>query len=465
MKYFYLKFLSGSYRNRFYLATFLLMAVWAYLPSLGIAELKSWDEAIYAAISRTIYETGDLFHLDYHGGPYFNKPPLFFYLTVLAYHAGGVNEFTARIISVLWGVGCLFITYHLAIKLFDKKVAIISVLLLLSNYHFFKTVQQGRMESMVAFFIVLACYAFYMIIENRHWIYVFAVAIAIGVLTKGAMGLIPFIILLPFVIAYPHRLKAALNYHSIIAFVIAMILMVPWYYYQLKCYGDVYIDQAIKSQLINRISKPIEGHSEPFWYYLNTMSLHYFSNWSLLILPALICIAWGAIRKRSPQLVFITLLCWSTLLLFSFGIQTKLPWYIFTIYMPLSIVTANILLSERLGRLKHFIIVTSLISIVVFPLVKFNKQPDSLKAMKPNFEEVLNKDTRVFAFNIEYPVLNYYTDANPHIFYSLEKLMNSVDGDNTYIVLRKDDFAHIDDRFSVEILAQNLKYCFFKVVL
>lgn len=466
MKNFYRKLTSGELSERHTFLILIIMGIWIYIPSLGIAELKSWDEAIYAAISRTIYISGDYLHLQFANAPYFNKPPLFFYLTSLGYHFFGINEFSARIVSVIFGLGCLALCFEFSRRLFHRKIAFISVLLLLSNYHFFKTVQHGRMESMVAFFILLACYSFYRLQENQKWIYGVAVGIGLGVLSKGAMGFLPFTVILPFMIIFPKWRRALCSIHTLVAIVIGLCIIFPWFYGQIKIYGANYINEAIGFQLMSRITSSIEGHREPWWYYLNISSLYYFSNWSLLVLPGLLFIAWKAITTKTPQLIFTALFAWIILLFFSFGIKTKLNWYIFTFYIPLSIAVAILVdsVSQRLYYLKHLVIITSLLSILIFPLLKFKVDHNSLKSLKPVFVKELNTKSIVYSYNMSFPALNYYTNANLKMLSSLEEVGRISSNSPVFVVLQKSDFARFSGRTKGVILAENGKYVFFKTV-
>ncbi|MBN2805089.1 MAG: glycosyltransferase family 39 protein, partial [Prolixibacteraceae bacterium] len=302
----------------------MLLALWMYVPTLGLMELKSWDEAIYASISRTIFQTGDYLHLQYKGEPYFNKPPLFFYLTSWGYHLLGVNEFSSRIVSVLFGIACLILTYLFAKRLFSQNIGVIAVLLMLSNYHFFITVRHGRMESMVAFFIVLALYSFYRLMDDIKWIYAFALAIGLGVLTKGGMGLLPLLVIFPFLIFYPVWLKRMFSVHTLISIVLCLFMVLPWYLLQYQLYEAEYIRQFFDIQLVGRMKVAIEGHQGPWWYYLYRTSFYYFSNWSVLIFPGLVFIVWKSVQDKKPGNVLIAFFAWVILLLFSFGVETKL---------------------------------------------------------------------------------------------------------------------------------------------
>lgn len=449
MKKFYLQFIAGKVSCRISIAILIVMSLWMFLPSLGVSELESWDEAIYASIARDIYHTGDFINLHFNGEHYFNKPPFYMLLTSWSYY--------------LFGLGCLLIGFQLARHLFNQKIAVLSVLLMLSNYHFFRTVRQGRMESMVAFFIVFACYSFYRVLEDKRWIYGLAVSTGLALISKGPMGFMPVLIILPFSLLYPKRLQRLFNRHTFPALVLFLIIAVPWYVCQLKIYGSDYVDEFVGFQLIDRITKAIEGHDKAWWYYLNLSSFYYVSSWSILVVPGLLFIVWKAVKEKKEELAFIGLFSWVILILFSFGVKTKLSWYIFTMYIPLSMGVALMLdaLKGRWIYVKHVIIITSFLSILVFPILKFKVYSDSLKSMENSFKNELSESSKVYACNIDYPALNFYVNADLCVFNNFEELKKEAADSSNYFVLLQTDLNKMGNKTDYKILSENKNYIFF----
>src|SRR5512139_2773843 len=84
-------------------------ATWWYVPALlviALLLLVSWqddrplhgDAAMYGAIAKAVLQSGDATHLSFNGRPYFNKPPLFFWLTAAAYRTLGVGSFAPLLV-------------------------------------------------------------------------------------------------------------------------------------------------------------------------------------------------------------------------------------------------------------------------------------------------------------------------------------------------------------------------------
>ena len=56
-----------------------LVSGWAYFANLHLSLLEG-SEGLYAGIAGEMARRGEFFDLTYQGIPYFNKPPLFFWL-------------------------------------------------------------------------------------------------------------------------------------------------------------------------------------------------------------------------------------------------------------------------------------------------------------------------------------------------------------------------------------------------
>src|ERR1700682_46516 len=86
----------------------LLISFFLLLFRLGSSGLHDWDEGIYAQVSKEILQTGDWQTLHWMGRSWYEKPPLFLWITAAAYKVGGVSEWTARLPSALAARGFFF---------------------------------------------------------------------------------------------------------------------------------------------------------------------------------------------------------------------------------------------------------------------------------------------------------------------------------------------------------------------
>ena len=83
-----------------------VLAFWG----LGTTQLIDWDEAIYAQVARNIAETGHFLTLQwYKGAPWFEKPPLYMWLTAPLISLLGNTSLAARFWSAVAGTGGVFV--------------------------------------------------------------------------------------------------------------------------------------------------------------------------------------------------------------------------------------------------------------------------------------------------------------------------------------------------------------------
>src|SRR5215211_3367672 len=82
----------------------LLVVAFALLWKLGAGSLAAWDEAIYAQVSKEIVQGGEWLTLHWQYANWFEKPPLFMWITAAFYRVLGVNEFAARLPSAISGL-------------------------------------------------------------------------------------------------------------------------------------------------------------------------------------------------------------------------------------------------------------------------------------------------------------------------------------------------------------------------
>ena len=75
-----------------------------YLWGLGSFPLLGPDEPRYAAVAREMFARRDFITPTLGGRPWFEKPPLLYWMMILSYRVLGVSEYAARLGPALCGV-------------------------------------------------------------------------------------------------------------------------------------------------------------------------------------------------------------------------------------------------------------------------------------------------------------------------------------------------------------------------
>ena len=180
-----------------------LFAAILYLAFLGGYPLFDKDEPYYAESAREMIERNSFVIPYFNYVPRYEKPILFYLLEVISFKTFGVNEFAARLPSALMALGLLLINYFFAKRIdANSRFALYSSLILATSLEFFILARMSITDMTLNFFISTSLLSFFVFYEKNLFsdetkakplfLYLSAMAIAGGVLTKG-----PIAILLP----------------------------------------------------------------------------------------------------------------------------------------------------------------------------------------------------------------------------------------------------------------------------
>ena len=75
-----------------------------FIPFLGAAPLFDWDEINFAESAREMLLTGNYSRVQINFQPFWEKPPLFFWMQALSMKLFGINEYAARFPNAVFGI-------------------------------------------------------------------------------------------------------------------------------------------------------------------------------------------------------------------------------------------------------------------------------------------------------------------------------------------------------------------------
>ena len=141
---------------------------------LGEAHLTNWDEAWYADIARNMAETGNIITPIWNNQAFFDKPPLYLWLSAVIFKLFSPTEFSARFLAALSGLGIGILVYSLGRTLFNKEIALLSLIILFSTIGFLYRTRTGNLDSLLTFWILLSIYSFYKgyLTNSKIWFYI-----------------------------------------------------------------------------------------------------------------------------------------------------------------------------------------------------------------------------------------------------------------------------------------------------
>ena len=183
-------------REQRWLVGLLVAAVLIRLATLGSYPLMDNTEARYAEIARKMVETADWVTPHHrYGVAFWSKPPLSIWLTASSYVVFGVNEFAARLASLLPCLAVAWIVFDLAARRGRRDVALRATVVLLTTPLFFVSAGAVMTDPALILGTTLSMAGFWYAMTRedgvgRLWGYLFFVGLAIGLLAKGPVGVV-----------------------------------------------------------------------------------------------------------------------------------------------------------------------------------------------------------------------------------------------------------------------------------
>jgi len=322
--------------------------------SLGERVAGTWseDEAVHTLVAKRILETGNWFSLEFHGEPYYNKPPLKLWLSAWTFSRFGDQEFYVRVWDALFGGMTLFLTYLLGRSLTGSPfVGLMGALILLSSpyYIFLHNARDGVQDSAANLLFILALFFFWFRTKRASFYYLAGLSMGLGALVKSINGLIPLAIIVPY-LGITKTFSEFKNPRFYGMILIAGLLPSAWFIPQ-SLLTPGFFDEAIKSQLVARASGTLAGrffgssrHLLGPFFYLGSL-LKGFYPWGFFYPPALLFGLGLALRRKTPiqtRTPILFLLLWVLIVLGGFSVSRyKSDWYIYPLYPALALLMAN----------------------------------------------------------------------------------------------------------------------------
>ena len=289
------------------------------------------DEGRYVEISRTMLSGGDWVIPLLNGAPYYDKPPLFYWLTAASFGLLGVSEFAARCVPAGAAFLTVLLTYFFARRAVGQRAGFLAALILALTPAF---IQCGRfivLDSVFTLFVAAALFTAYEAVQGRkfHWGWWLgsAVGCALAVLTKGPAALV---LLAPPTAAYAwlNRSPARPPRGAWAGFAgVLLALVAPWFAAVLVrdpgFARHFIIDHHLQRFFVGKY------HDQPLWFYLPVLAAGGLP-WSLLGIPFaafLACRSRQVGLLRASALGFFVLWAGWCVLFFSLS-RGKLPPYV-----------------------------------------------------------------------------------------------------------------------------------------
>ena len=169
----------------------------AWFAALAARPLYRPDEARYGEIPREMVASGDWLTPRLNGYKYFEKPPLQYWATALAFEAFGVSDWAARLWTGLTAVAGVLLVMFAGRRLFVARSGLFAAAILASCPLYLLLGQINTLDMGFGFFLSAAVCAFALAqrdeslpAQRRGWMLAFWAACAAAVLSKGLAGIV-----------------------------------------------------------------------------------------------------------------------------------------------------------------------------------------------------------------------------------------------------------------------------------
>ena len=313
-----------------------------FFHSLGRVHLFDWDEINFAESAREMIATGNFMQVQINYEPFWEKPPLFFWMQVASMKMFGINEYAARLPNALCGVFTLLVLFAIGKRLHNERFAFWWVLIYAGTFLPHLYFKSGIIDPWFNLFIFLGIYFlgnFIAAKEERRKIMqpllLSALFTGLGILTKGPVALL--IVLLSYALfLFFNRGKGlvALKYYLWWVLVVIAVTLL-WFGLEILEHGWWFVNEFFTYQV--RLAKTKDaGHGGFFLYHFVVVLIGCFPA-SLLIFRYK-----NQLHENTSQQIFRKLMIASLIvILVVFTIvKTKIVHYSSFTYLPIGYLAA-----------------------------------------------------------------------------------------------------------------------------
>ncbi|MDZ7360906.1 MAG: glycosyltransferase family 39 protein [candidate division KSB1 bacterium] len=157
-----------------------------HLQQLGLGV----DSAIYASVARNVWENRTWLnptYTEFYHTPFAEHPPLMFWLQALVFGLFGATDATARLVSIVAGIGSVALTYSIGRRIVDERFGFLAAMTLMLTVNYLSLCFKTFIEPLFFFCLLLSLFGLVRAsAENSFsgWL-LFGVGLGASFLAKG----------------------------------------------------------------------------------------------------------------------------------------------------------------------------------------------------------------------------------------------------------------------------------------
>jgi 4-amino-4-deoxy-L-arabinose transferase-like glycosyltransferase len=233
-----------------------------FFYGLTTAGLLSADEPRYAAIGLEMASSGDWITPRLWGEPWFEKPPLLYWLIALGFKAGLSEDLAPRLPIALLSAGFILLFFHQIRREFGERAALYATAILATSAGWlaYSHVAVTDIPLATTFSAALLLCLPWVRSGGRRGLLVAGILLGLAMLAKG---LVPLVLIAPLLWIAGRRWP-----NLLILAGAALAVATPWF---VLCYlrnGDAFVDEFIWKHHFGRFFSDELQHVQPWWFYI-----------------------------------------------------------------------------------------------------------------------------------------------------------------------------------------------------
>ncbi|HBK23297.1 MAG TPA: glycosyltransferase [Planktothrix sp. UBA10369] len=399
----------------------LFLSAIAFLSHLGDIGLIDKTEPMFVEAARQMHLTGDWITPYWNGQTRFDKPPLIYWLIVIAFQTVGVNEWGARLPSAIAAILSTFLVFYTLLS-FGGLISLETesartrqrwigawwgMAMMALNPAWIAWGRTGVSDMLLASSITISLLTFFLgyaqpkTRQQKGWYFIFYSFAALAVLAKGPIGIIlPILIIGGFLIYTKQWQRVLWEMQLLKGSLVFLIIAVPWFVLVTIANGQAYLDTFFGHHNFERFTSVVSNHPGPWFYYFPVI-LVALLPWSVYLPVAIYQVKFWQIQDlrsqdRSQHLGLFALF-WFLIIFGFFSLSaTKLPSYI------LPSIPAGVILISLWGNQRNNIesnqnkislpfLITGLVNVIILLVLAIASliSPQLVGDDTPNFSQLL----------------------------------------------------------------------------
>ena len=334
---------TSPYNSPRILWSVLILFLMVWFTMLGVRTLVPTDEGRYAEMAREMVATGDWITLRLNGIKYFEKPPLQNWMNALTFALFGLGDWQARLWTGLCGLIGLGAASYTALKIYGRRVAISTALILGSSFYWagmghVNTLDMGlsAMMTLALCGVLLAQRDGASDKEQRNGMLLCWAGMALATLSKGLMGFVlPGAVLVIYTL-WTRDVGLWLRLHMGKGLLLFFAITAPWFILVWQANPE-HPHFFFIHEHFQRFTSTVHKRGGA-WYYFFPLLIIGIVPWLGLLVQSVLA---GVKKEQSQFQAKKMLMIWTVFIFFFFSVSgSKLPSYILPIFPALAILIA-----------------------------------------------------------------------------------------------------------------------------